>query len=101
MADEKITTAKAPETKAPETKARTANPPQGKTAAKAKSQDQSKAGEPKAEKMALRITSKVKEGFRRCGVRHPYEAVEYPEGRFTAKQVKQLKEEPNLVVQEL
>lgn len=52
-------------------------------------------------KMALRITAKPAEGFRRCGVHHPANAVDYPEGRFSAAEIRVLKNEANLVVHEL
>lgn len=52
-------------------------------------------------KMALRITAKPKLGFRRCGVHHPAEAVEFVQGQFSDAQIKVLKGEPNLVVEEL
>ena len=45
------------------------------------------------------ITSK-KEGFRRCGVAHPADATEYPDGFFAPEQIKALREEPMLVVLE-
>ncbi|MEP2707780.1 MAG: HI1506-related protein [Roseibium sp.] len=60
-----------------------------------------KAKDSAAAKMTLRITAKPKEGFRRCGVHHPSEAVDYPEGRFTPADVKALKAETNLVVEDL
>ena len=50
--------------------------------------------------MGLRITSK-RAGFRRCGVEHPATPVTYPDGYFTAEQVKRLKAEPMLVVEEV
>jgi hypothetical protein len=52
-------------------------------------------------KMALRITAKPAEGFRRCGVHHPANAIDYPEGRFSAAEIRALKSEANLVVHEL
>lgn len=52
-------------------------------------------------KMALRIAAKPKEGFRRCGVHHPFGPADHPEGRFTAKEIQILKGEPNLVVVDL
>jgi hypothetical protein len=45
----------------------------------------------------IRITSK-QNGFRRCGISHPKEAVEYPDKRFTADELKTLQDEPMLVV---
>lgn len=49
----------------------------------------------------LRITAKPRKGFRRCGVHHPAEAVDHPEGRFSAAEIEVLKAEPNLVVEDL
>jgi hypothetical protein len=49
----------------------------------------------------LRITAKPKDGFRRCGVHHPAEPVEYVEGRFSDAEIAVLKAEPNLVVEAL
>jgi len=46
----------------------------------------------------LRIKSK-RNNFRRCGVAHPDQWVEYPEGRFTAKEIAILKAEPMLQVE--
>jgi len=46
----------------------------------------------------IRITAK-KDGFRRCGLAHGKEPVEYPNDHFTAAQLKQLKAEPMLVVE--
>ena len=51
--------------------------------------------------MVLRISAKTKEGFRRCGVHHPAQTTDYPEGAFTSDQIKVLKGEPNLIVQDL
>lgn len=45
----------------------------------------------------LIITSK-RDGFRRCGVAHPSGPTEYPDGTFTDEQLKQLQDEPMLVV---
>lgn len=39
------------------------------------------------------------DGFRRCGVAHPKQSTEYPNDRFTADELVQLKNEPMLVVQ--
>lgn len=47
----------------------------------------------------LIITSK-KAGFRRCGVAHPAESTEYPDGFFTPEQIEELHKEPMLVVKE-
>ena len=46
----------------------------------------------------VRITSK-QAGFRRCGVAHPAEPTEYPDGRFSPKELKLLQSEPMLVVE--
>ncbi|MBE2888951.1 HI1506-related protein [Geobacter anodireducens] len=48
----------------------------------------------------IRITSK-QAGFRRCGVAHPAEPTDYPDDRFTAKDLAVLKAEPMLVVEEI
>lgn len=45
----------------------------------------------------ITINSK-KEGFRRCGVAHPARPTEYPNGRFSKKELALLQEEPMLVV---
>ena len=46
----------------------------------------------------IRIKSK-KAGFRRCGIAHPAIWAEYPEGRFTAEELAELKAEPMLSVE--
>ncbi|MCL6612624.1 MAG: hypothetical protein K6T66_13905 [Peptococcaceae bacterium] len=48
----------------------------------------------------LKIIS-LKDGFRRCGIEHPAKPVIYPEGTFTKEQVKKLKAEPMLIVEEV
>jgi len=48
----------------------------------------------------IRITS-TKDGFRRCGVRHPAKPTTYDNDKFTPEQLKRLKAEPMLVVEEL
>ncbi len=48
--------------------------------------------------MTIRITSR-REGFRRCGVAHPKGPVEYPDNKFTDKELKALKAEPMLTVE--
>ena len=48
----------------------------------------------------IRIKSQ-REGFRRCGVAHSTQWVEYPEGSFTEEQIKALKAEPMLWVEEM
>ncbi len=48
----------------------------------------------------IRITAKT-DGFRRCGVAHPAAPAEYPNDRFSVKELAQLKAEPQLVVEEL
>ena len=45
----------------------------------------------------IRITSK-QEGFRRCGISHTKEPVEYPDSTFTAAQVAALQAETQLIV---
>lgn len=50
--------------------------------------------------MPVIITSK-QDGFRRCGMAHPANAVEHADGTFTAEQLAALKAEPMLVVQEI
>jgi hypothetical protein len=46
----------------------------------------------------IRIKSK-RHNFRRCGIAHPKEAVEYPDKRFTPAELAILQAEPNLVVE--
>ena len=46
----------------------------------------------------IRIKSK-KAGFRRCGIAHPTEFVEYPDERFTKEDIKTLQSEPMLCVE--
>lgn len=48
----------------------------------------------------LRIRSKS-DGFRRCGVPHPSEWKEHPDGTFTPEQVEILRAEPMLQVEEV
>lgn len=48
----------------------------------------------------IRISSK-REGFRRCGIAHSKEPTEYPDDRFTPAELKALKAEPMLVVEEV
>lgn len=52
-------------------------------------------------RLVLRISAKLRNGFRRCGVHHPAAAVDHPEGRFSAAEIERLKAEPNLVVEDL
>ena len=47
--------------------------------------------------MSVRITSK-REGFRRCGIDHSSTPVIWPDDRFTPAQLKQLQDEPMLIV---
>lgn len=49
--------------------------------------------------MAIIITAK-RDGFRRCGIAHSTQGTAYPDDFFTAKQLAQLKREPQLVVVE-
>lgn len=46
----------------------------------------------------IRIKSK-KDGFRRCGIAHSKEAVQYPDDRFSAGELAVLRAEPTLVVE--
>lgn len=48
--------------------------------------------------MPIRISSAVN-GFRRAGVAHPSGPTVYPDGFFSAEQIKQLKAEPRLAVE--
>lgn len=48
---------------------------------------------------ALRIQARPAAGIRRCGVRHPAEAVDHPPGAFTSGQVATLLRDPDLVVE--
>lgn len=48
----------------------------------------------------IRITSK-RDGFRRCGITHPASPVEYPEDHFSKEELKVLKAEPMLIVEEV
>jgi hypothetical protein len=48
----------------------------------------------------IRIKSK-KAGFRRCGIAHPAEWMEYPEGKFTEQEISLLKAEPMLLVEDI
>ena len=46
----------------------------------------------------IRIKSK-KDGFRRCGIAHSKEAVQYPDDRFSAGELAVLRAEPMLTVE--
>lgn len=48
----------------------------------------------------LRITAKV-DGFRRAGIAHPAVATDHPIDGFTEDQIKAIKGEPQLVVEEV
>ena len=48
--------------------------------------------------MPIRISSAIN-GFRRAGVAHPSTPTVYPDGFFSAEQIKQLKAEPRLAVE--
>lgn len=48
----------------------------------------------------IRIRSK-KDGFRRCGMAHPAGPVEYPNEKFTPAQLKILRAESMLLVEEI
>ncbi|WFE92300.1 HI1506-related protein [Roseibium porphyridii] len=107
MANETNPATKTAETK--DTKAKAAaktQPAQAKTAAPAntapKATEAKKGSEAsKDRKVAFRISSKVKAGIRRCGVRHPAEATDYPADRYTSKELEILKSDPDLVVVDL
>ena len=45
----------------------------------------------------IRISSK-REGFRRCGIAHTVEPVEYPDDRWSADELRRLQGEPMLTV---
>lgn len=47
--------------------------------------------------MIVRIAAK-RHGFRRCGIAHPAQPVEYPVERFSSAELKRLKAEPMLEV---
>ena len=49
----------------------------------------------------LKIKANAKEGFWRCGVKHPGEWVTHPDDRFSEKELKILKDEPMLSVVEV
>ncbi|XPS88811.1 hypothetical protein Dvar_68300 [Desulfosarcina variabilis str. Montpellier] len=46
----------------------------------------------------IRITA-MQDGFRRCGMAHPKEATEHPDGTFSDEQIKKLQAEPLLAVE--
>lgn len=46
----------------------------------------------------IRISAK-KDGFRRCGVAHSVQPTEFPDDRFTKKELEELKKEPLLVIE--
>ncbi|MBD8890154.1 HI1506-related protein [Roseibium litorale] len=74
-------------------------PETGKDDAKEKAgASKAKAGERAG---GLRISAKREGGIRRAGVRHSFEATDHPEGTFTAKEIEQLKADPDLVVVEI
>jgi hypothetical protein len=50
--------------------------------------------------MPIRIRAKPAAGFRRAGIFHPPEWVEYPDDKFTAIELSILKAEPHLMVEE-
>lgn len=50
--------------------------------------------------MPIKIIS-LKDGFRRCGVEHPAKPVLHPDGKFTGEQLKKLKKEPMLIIEEV
>lgn len=106
MSDESKTPAAAPSTKTPEPAAqpaakKAADKTTANTAPKTtKTKATPAAKSDPAPKMVLRITAKPKTGFRRCGIHHPAEPVEYPAGTFDPAQIAVLKADPSLVVEE-
>jgi FluMu-like protein len=46
----------------------------------------------------IRITAH-RDGFRRCGIAHPSTPTEYPDDRFSKKELKQLQDETMLTVE--
>lgn len=46
----------------------------------------------------IQIKSK-RHNFRRCGIAHPADAVDYPDDRFTPEELKILQAEPMLIVE--
>lgn len=46
----------------------------------------------------IRITA-IQDGFRRCGMAHPKEATEHPDGTFSDEEIKILRAEPLLAVE--
>jgi hypothetical protein len=46
----------------------------------------------------VRISAK-RDGFRRCGIAHPKDVTEYPDDRFSKKELEILKAESMLVVE--
>jgi hypothetical protein len=52
------------------------------------------------DKTMIRITSK-KDGFRRCGIAHPAKPQEYPNDKFSKKELAVLKADPMLIVDEI
>jgi len=51
--------------------------------------------------MPVKIKANSKDGFWRCGVRHPGEWVTHPDGRFSEKELQVLRDEPMLSVVEV
>lgn len=47
--------------------------------------------------MPIQITAR-RDGFRRCGMAHSEKTQTYPDGHFTAEQLKELEGEPQLIV---
>ncbi|MEP0235541.1 HI1506-related protein [Roseibium sp.] len=88
----------APSTKTPEPAAK----PAAKKTEKSTKPKVAQASKPEpTAKMVLRITAKPWTGFRRCGVHHPAEPIDYPADAFDAQQIAILKDDPSLVVEEL
>ncbi len=57
--------------------------------------------QPTPDARILRISARPEQGFRRCGVLHPAEAVDHPISRFSKEEIARLKNEPKLVVVEM
>jgi hypothetical protein len=54
---------------------------------------------PRQEGALMIIITSKKINFRRCGVAHPKESTEYPDGKFSKKELKVLDGEPMLTVE--
>lgn len=47
----------------------------------------------------IKITC-LREGFRRNGIAHPAETIEYPDGRWSTEEIRRFKEDPMFFVEE-